>query len=72
LDRDLKQASSRQSQKDLLFMNKNQQKNLVTFIPLVSQPREADQKFFGSFFQKRTSCFSSISARAIEGAGATG
>jgi hypothetical protein len=25
--------------------------------PCVSTPREAEQKFFGSFFQKRTSCF---------------
>jgi hypothetical protein len=26
-------------------------------IPLILQPREAEQKFFGSFFQKRTSFF---------------
>jgi hypothetical protein len=39
-------------------VNKKKQKNFDNFWPVALQrPREADQKFFGSFFQKRTPCF---------------
>jgi len=49
-----------QEQKVLLFVNKKKQKNFDFFDVALSLPhtREADQKFFGSFFQKRTSYFS--------------
>jgi hypothetical protein len=44
--------------KELLFVNKKKQKNVNNFWPVaLEQPREAEQKFFGSFFQKRTPCF---------------
>jgi hypothetical protein len=37
-------------------VNKKKQKNFVNFWPVaVQRPREAEQKFFGSFFQKRAS-----------------
>jgi hypothetical protein len=43
----------------VLFVNKKQQKNFDVFDvpPLVPHGREAEQKFFGSFFQKRTASF---------------
>jgi hypothetical protein len=35
-------------------VNKKKQKNFVNFWPVaVQRPREAEQKFFGSFFQKK-------------------
>jgi hypothetical protein len=41
-------------------VNKKKQKNFVSFWAVAFlTPREAEQKFFGSFFQKRTSCFCS-------------
>jgi hypothetical protein len=44
--------------KELLFVNKKKQKNFDNFWPVALQrPREAEKKFFGSFFQKRTPCF---------------
>jgi hypothetical protein len=43
----------RQRKKELLFVNKKKQKNFVNFWPVaVQRPREAEQKFFGSFFKK--------------------
>jgi hypothetical protein len=39
-------------------VNKKKQKNFDHFWPeALQRPREAEQKFFGSFFQKRTACF---------------
>jgi hypothetical protein len=39
-------------------VNKKKQKNFIGFWPVVlERPREAEQKFFGSFFQKRTAFF---------------
>jgi hypothetical protein len=39
-------------------VNKKKQKNFNNFWPVaLERPREAEQKFFGSFFQKRTPCF---------------
>jgi len=45
--------------KGLLFVNKKKQKNFYFFVGTLPVPhaREAEQKFFGSFFQKRTACF---------------
>jgi hypothetical protein len=44
--------------KELLFVNKKKQKNFNHFWPVaLERLREAEQKFFGSFFQKRTPCF---------------
>jgi hypothetical protein len=40
------------SRKALLFVNKKKQKNLP--VCAVASPRANGQKFFGSFFQKRT------------------
>jgi hypothetical protein len=48
----------KRSQQAVLFVNKKNQKNFNNFRPVaLERPREAEQKFFGSFFQKRTSCF---------------
>jgi hypothetical protein len=48
----------RTKKKELLFVNKKKQKNFDYFWPVaLERPREAEQKFFGSFFQKRTPCF---------------
>jgi hypothetical protein len=42
-------------------VNKKKQKNFDNFWPVALQrTREAEQKFFGSFFQKRTSSFKVI------------
>jgi hypothetical protein len=39
------------------FCEQKEAKKLYLFQSrVVSAPREAEQKFFGSFFQKRTSC----------------
>jgi hypothetical protein len=39
-------------------VNKKKQKNFNNFWPVaLERSREAEQKFFGSFFQKRTPCF---------------
>jgi hypothetical protein len=47
-----------EKKKELLFVNKKKQKNFNNFWPVaLERPREAEQKFFGSFFQKRTPCF---------------
>jgi hypothetical protein len=47
-----------EKKKELLFVNKKKQKNFNNFWPVAfERPREAEQKFFGSFFQKRTPCF---------------
>jgi len=36
---------------ELLFVNKKKQKNFNNFWPVgLERPREAEQKFFGSFF----------------------
>jgi hypothetical protein len=40
------------------FCEQKEAKNFDNFWPVALQrPREAEQKFFGSFFQKRTPCF---------------
>jgi hypothetical protein len=44
----------------LLFVHKKKKENFYISDPSWLQPREAEQKFFGSFFQKRTSCFYSF------------
>jgi hypothetical protein len=47
-----------EKKQELLFVNKKKQKNFNHFWPVaLERPREAEQKFFGSFFQKRTPCF---------------
>jgi hypothetical protein len=46
------------TKKELLFVNKKKQKNFIHFgSGVVSAPREAEQKFLRSFFQKATACF---------------
>jgi len=44
--------------KELLFVNKKKQKNFDFFDVSLSVQHgpEGEQKFFGSFFQKRTAC----------------
>jgi hypothetical protein len=44
------------SKQAVLFVNKKNQKNFDSqdVTRTVPHPREAEQKFFGSFFQKRT------------------
>jgi len=39
------------------FLKKRSKKLLVIWTEVVSAPLARGQKFFGSFFQKRTSCF---------------
>jgi hypothetical protein len=52
-------SESKTRKKELLFVNKKKQKNFDFFdvASPVPQGCEAEQKFFGSFFQKRTSFF---------------
>jgi hypothetical protein len=52
-------------------VNKKKQKNFNNFWPVaLERPREAEQKFFGSFFQKRTPCFTYFS-QFLDGLGVT-
>jgi hypothetical protein len=52
-------------------VNKKKQKNFNNFWPVaLERLREAEQKFFGSFFQKRTPCFYSLSL-FLDGLGIT-
>jgi hypothetical protein len=44
--------------KAVTFLKKSNQKTFVLRAGAFSTPREAEQKFFGSFFQKRTSSLS--------------
>jgi hypothetical protein len=48
----------RTKQEALLFVNKKKQKNFDFFDVALFVPHrpEGEQKFFGSFFQKRTAC----------------
>jgi hypothetical protein len=44
--------------KEVAFLKKSSAKNFCSSGPRAfPTPREAEQKFFGSFFQKRTACF---------------
>jgi hypothetical protein len=44
--------------KNLLFVNKKKQKNFIHWLPsLPGKPGANGEKFFGSFFQKRTAFF---------------
>jgi hypothetical protein len=38
------------------FLQKSSKKLLLIWSEVVSRPSAREQKFFGSFFQKRTSC----------------
>jgi hypothetical protein len=39
------------------FLKKRSKKLLLIWSEVVSRPLAREQKFFGSFFQKRTACF---------------